>query len=506
MTNQAMTADDLATVAAEKQQLPEELVLGVVQAICRVFQDIGLYGWNHKAPADRITRLYETLEDGVARYGDIMINMYDGRMVFQGEIIKRASPSVEKLARYFDELYVRTLSFEVGLKRSEVEAFAYVFSRPRDELQERGGIEAVFANEGIEHVTLNTYVYELLSKDEKVVGISHETVDRRILSEMLERSTGQAEFLSVLRDSAAGGANNIVNLLEIRRESPDDAEAASVLGAVEEQLSQIDGLLTEEALHDDPDLAREMALGLGVLEETLGARLGDFGDGEAGRTAAELQETVRQQADRLRAEAVLAEYVSWDRSVAKAASVLGELVMGESEGGLVARLRELGAARGVDVRPLEEVVRVVCDRRKVVSRIRTHLEKEYPGLAGSDAFCRSLGERLHLHAERHIAAQTNELWREFGDSRDAMGQFEALLLRTKLVVVGCAGGTVALVANQPLAAGLRRGEPLPAELMAAVEAYEAGEGSGMWEGLTLLDCGRTAAGQVAALLLAAPEE
>ena len=249
-------ADDENTEAqGASAVVPFKTAAGLVKILCMIFSNINLYSWNHPATKSQIESGWTFLEDILDKHGDLLLTITGGKILFQTEAIEEKNPGVRRLSRHFEDLSISSMSFVTGMVCDEFEAFFRVFSTEAADIEAAGGIAAVFEQEGIANIKMNSSVYRLIHEGEIVVDANNapqgggggggggdggeppeeEAVIRAFIDDVLKKSQNREDMLSRMQSDPDRVAGQVAKLLEFSDSSVDEESLEKDLKGLHEQ-------------------------------------------------------------------------------------------------------------------------------------------------------------------------------------------------------------------------------------------------------------------------------
>jgi len=334
--------------AEQTTSIPLQVIVELVKHICLVFSNIALYSPRHPAAMQRIQGTFDYLGETLARHGEIGLHMSDGKLLLEGVPVEENNPAVRKLSRHFGDLKVDNLTFIEGVTADELSAFFRVFAEDYAHIEEQGGMEAVFKEEGIVHIRLNTAVYKLIREDETVVGLDQlgagppapggaapaapaakgdkqSGIVRHFVEQMLKQTENQAALVTRMKNEPTELASQLGDILDHLDVYGDKVTQGRVMETLLQNIEVSAQSIAAAELMGEKKDQEQMAKSMASLESELKRKAKKLASKGATEFLDRIITLVSSYADTARAEAVLNEFIEHEGSLTSAEGLLNDI-------------------------------------------------------------------------------------------------------------------------------------------------------------------------------------
>lgn len=113
-----------------------------------------LYPPGHPAISRQVEKSFRLIDSILEKEKKLSITMVDDVFIIQNEPFYEASELFSDFIKMFSEKKIEKVTFHVGLTLDETSSFYEVLALPKREIDECGGIGAVFSSRGLTHIDL----------------------------------------------------------------------------------------------------------------------------------------------------------------------------------------------------------------------------------------------------------------------------------------------------------------------------------------------------------------
>jgi len=476
-----------------------EKIASLVRSICVAFSNIHVFSFVNDVSRKSFEQAWEDLHAVLEERGEVIVSFASGKLVFSGMPVEERNKIVARFADHLAELHITSLRFEPGLTREELRAFFAVVCREASEVEEAGGVEAMFEAAAIEHIARNTSFFEMIGEDEKIVkksarvdaGAKVEDADRELVDELLQelllREADDEDFFLELRRDPGKLAEKIVEVMR-RADSVRGAEREEVLQALLRNI-EILSVNMERHCREVPNATEDLGKSMTELEQELRRRAKALGSKETADFLRQMTQIISMYSARAKAGLLMDEFLEHEQSLEVAESLLKEMAPDtKAAKTILESLRETMAEQGVEA---EELVNLLEEHIEKASSGRKRASKTFRPLAERveakvAAVCKGLPkeqqEKLVAYLDNAFAREIKRAVREA--TRDAESKLEetsTTILKMKhalrnaaigLVLFGPGGIVADLQYGEGDVPGIEIGNPLPAVLAEALDALE----------------------------------
>ncbi len=351
-----------------------ETISHLVRDLCIAFSNVRIFTWNNDVTNASFERAWDELEEMLESEGGVMISFADGKMVFAGMPVEERNPLVAKFSKVLGTVGISCLEFIPGMQRGELEAFFSILAREPAAIAAAGGIEELFANNGVRNIHLNSVVYKMVAQDERVVkantvaiGLaqappetqieaSDNELAKRLLAEILSRRDDNQEFIRQLRRDPGVLAEQIMELMN-RAESMPDPDRTNLLRALTrniEVLSELAGRESRAGVEDDPDTGAKPML---VLEQELQRRTGSLQTKAGTAFLKRMTDIISMYSAHAKAGLLVDAFLEGEGSLQKVGELLDNLAPNAASGKALADcLQQIMERRGLQVEGLVKLL------------------------------------------------------------------------------------------------------------------------------------------------------
>lgn len=286
----------------EKFQLtPEEKVLFSKLAIMlsRALIQSQIYGVDHFYTKDATQQAYAALKKILVDKDNVLLCVIDGKLKYELIPLEEGNLLVQKLIDLFSVIHLVSLRFCKDVSEENFKQFLNIFHTRPENILDGGGIEKLVQDENIVTIEVNPIKYELVGKDQQVVG---DDVDILTMDELLKEDVSPSVLLDRIKVAPNKAANAFIRALQaIGKVNTEKREP--FISSILEKLTYIKKELTA-ALSED--IAYTLSKEVNKFSIHFGAQLKFLDISEECRTFFEEVKSLNIEiADRIKAEIVL---------------------------------------------------------------------------------------------------------------------------------------------------------------------------------------------------------
>lgn len=377
-----------------------------VKNLCLTYSKLSIYPPTHPATLQQIQLAWDELQPVFVKFGDVNISLTEGKLLFFGMPVEERNPAVSKFSKHFEQLHIHSITFKRGLTYDEFVTFFTFFCKEHGTINDAGGVESIIKEKKIQHITFNTAVYRVITENEKVVskseiysGKASSEIDtksemlRYFFNKVLEKSDSQAGLLNEIKNDPEKMAGQIVKIIEnIGTDGKYDRD--SMVDALLKNIQMVSDTMGKK----DTTTTEHETIGAAMttLENELKRRSRNLSSVASVRFIKRITDVVSSYTDKVKADRVLGEFLSQERSLMAAERMMKELSSTSGTGQrILARIKELMKEKGMQedelIATLEESVEQKKPRKQVsktfqplADRIQQKLNSEFKEIKDED--------------------------------------------------------------------------------------------------------------------------
>ncbi|GEM_PF-4521467 len=454
-----------------------------VKALCLTYSQLAYYPATHPVTIKQMQGAWNELQPVFQKFGDVSISLTEGKMLFFGMPVEDRNPAVSKFSKHFEMLHIHSIKFKKGLTNDEFVTFFTFFCKDPQAIQDAGGVDAIIKEKNLQHISFNTAVYRVINEDEKVVSksevysgkVSGEVDEktemlRYFLNKMLEKSDDQKELLSEIKNDPERMAGQIVKIIEhIGTEGNVDKDSM-----VEALLHNIQ-MVSDTMAKKDPTAGegtdhQTLANAMVSLENELHRKSKNLSSGASVRFVKRIADVVSSYTDKVKADKVIGEFLSHEKSLKAAEDMMKEISTGSSsDQRILAKVKDLMKEKGLKEDQLLSHLEGVAEARKpkkqisrtfspLADRIQQKLDTEFKEIQDKDrARLLEYLNNVYVRETKKLEEKNAELQHELEDIQQVIQSVEEIFEGTNLGII--------LVDRKHNVCFIEHGNKLPFEVM-----------------------------------------
>ena len=484
-----------------------------VKNLCLTYSQLAYYPPTHPVTIKQMQEAWKELQPVFEKFGDVNISLAEGKLLFFGMPVEERNPAVSKFSKHFEQLHIHSIRFRKGLSNDEFVSFFIFFCKDPQAIADAGGVDAIIKEKNLQHITFNTSVYRVISEDEKIVNKSEiysgktstemdskTEVLRYFLNKMMEKSDDQKELLADIKNDPEKMAAQIIKVIEhLGTEGQYDKDSM-----VEALIYNI-RMVSEAMSKKDPSAVDDHETVSGAmisLENELKRKSKNLSSGASVRFIRKITDVVSSYTEKAKADKVIGEYLSHEKSLKAAEQMMKEVATGSSaDQRILTRIKELVKEKGLHeeelIAHLEQSVVAKKPRRQMskafhplAERIERELDSEFKELKTDDK--KKLLDYLnnvYSRETRRLEQKASDLQHEIDDIPEYV---EDAFKDTNIgfVLVDRKQNVCSIAHGNKLPFELKLNAPLPSEFIEIIEKKREAEPFRIGE-VTIVHVGRT---------------
>ncbi len=469
-----------------------------VKNLCLTYSQLSIYPPTHPVTVRQMQEAWKELQPVFGKFGDVNISLTEGKLLFLGMPVEERNPAVSKFSKHFEQLRIHSIKFKKGLTNEEFVTFFTFFCKDTQSITDAGGVDAIIKEKNLVHITFNTAVYRVINEDEKVVNKSavfsstaSSEMDsktemlRYFLNKMMDKSEDQKELLDEIKNDPERMAGQIVNVIE-HLGSGGHYDKDSMVEALINNIQMV----SETMAKKDSSAADEHETVGGAmmsLENELKRKSKNLSSGASVRFIKRITDVVSSYTDKAKADKVIGEYLSHEKSLKAAEQMMKEVATGSSaDQRILARIKELVREKGMQeddlIAHLEQNVVAKKPKRQIsksfhplAERIEHELDADFKEMKTDDR--KKLMDYLnnvYVRETKKIEEKASDLQHEIEDIQEDV---EDAFNDTNIgfVLVDRKEKVCSIEHGDKLPFNIKLNEPLPPELLDMIEKNRVSE-------------------------------
>ncbi|HCE43026.1 MAG TPA: hypothetical protein DET40_05725 [Lentisphaeria bacterium] len=509
-------------IQADGQNASVADIVLFVKNLCLTYSQLAYYPPTHPVTIKQMQEAWKELQPVFEKFGDVNISLTEGKLLFFGMPVEERNPAVSKFSKHFEQLHIHSIKFKKGLTNEEFVTFFTFFCKDPQAIADAGGVDAIIREKNLNHITFNTAVYRVINEDEKVVNKSavfsstastemdsKTEMLRYFLNKMMEKSEDQKELMDEIKNDPEKMAGQIVKLIEhlgTDGQYDKDSMVEALLHNIQmvsDTMSKKDSSATEE--HETIGGA------MMSLENELKRKSKNLSSGASVRFIKKITDVISSYTDKAKADKVIGEYLSHEKSLKAAEQMMKEVSIGSSaDQRILARLKELVKEKGMQedelIAHLEQNIAAKKPKRQIsrtfhplAERIEHELDSDFKEMKADDK--KKLLDYLnnvYVRETKKLEDKADDLQHELEDiQEDVEDAFDDTNIG--FILVDRKQNVCSLEHGDKLPFRLKLNEPLPAELLGLIEKNRDSESFQIGD-TTVMHVGRTSENHLKSIL------
>ncbi|HBC85485.1 MAG TPA: hypothetical protein DCZ94_00885 [Lentisphaeria bacterium] len=477
-------------------------IVHFVKALCLTYSQLAYYPATHPVTIKQMQDAWKELQPVFEKFGDVSISLTEGKMLFFGMPVEDRNPAVSKFAKHFESLHIHSIKFKKGLTNEEFVTFFTFFCKDTQAITDAGGVDAIIKEKNLQHITFNTAVYRVISEDEKVVsksevysgkvsGEADEKTEmlRYFLNKMMDKSEDQKGLLSEIKNDPEKMAGQIVKIIEhIGTEGNVDRD--SMVEALLHNIQMVSDTMSQKDPSSTGGEHETMANAMVSLENELQRKSKSMSSGASVRFVKRIADVVSSYTDKVKADKVLGEFLSHEKSLKAAEEMMKEISTGSSsDQRILSRIKTLMKEKGLQEDQLLSHLEGVAETRKpkkqisktfhpLADRLQQKLDSEFKEIKEKDR------ERLleylnnvYVRETKKLEEKNVELQHELEDIQQVIQSVEEIFEGTNLgiILIDRKHNVCFIEHGNKLHFELMLNEPLPQKLIDELSNFKESE-------------------------------